>query len=129
MHQRAPKTRELPGPSSGPCTPAERTSRSWCALRPQKYFFNLKICFFKLNNTFFESDRLAALHVWHHLAHKFSSLSNDSWVQSWGIDMLNLHDWLRTSIMHLLWEKVKCACACHGAQHSAESYGRSVVYR
>ena len=24
-------------------------------------FFNLKICFFKLNNMFFESDRLAAL--------------------------------------------------------------------
>ena len=24
-------------------------------------FFHLKICFFKLNNTFFESDRLAAL--------------------------------------------------------------------
>ena len=68
------------------------------------------------------------MRVWRHHAHKFSSLANDSSVQSWGIDMLNLHDWLRTSIMHLLWEKVKCACTSQGAQHSAESYGRWVVY-
>ena len=39
-----------------------RASRSWCALCAQNTFFHLKICFFfKLNNTFFESDRLAAL--------------------------------------------------------------------
>ena len=76
MHQRAPKTRVLPGPLSGPWTPAERTSRSWCALcahdarsARKNTFFNLKIWFFKLNNTFFESDRLAALYKPHPLSH------------------------------------------------------------
>ena len=57
LHQRAPKTRELPGPLRGPWTPAERTLR----FARKNIFFHLKICFFKLNNTFLESDRLEAL--------------------------------------------------------------------
>ena len=39
---RASKTRELPGPLSGP----------WTASRAQNIFLNLEICFFKLNSTF-----------------------------------------------------------------------------
>ena len=40
------------------------------------------------------------------------------------IDMSNLHDWLWTSIAHLLWQKVKCACSSCGAQQSARvAYG------
>ena len=36
-----------------------------------------------------------------------------------GFDMPNLHNWLWTSIAHLLWQKVKCACASLWAQWSA----------
>ena len=59
LHQRAPKTRVFPGPE----TLAERTScfalvmRAPCA----KILFSPQICFFKLNNTFFLNDRLAAM--------------------------------------------------------------------
>ena len=53
MHQRAPKTRVLPGPLSGPWTPAERTSRFALVMRAhsarKNTFFHLKIFFLKLN--------------------------------------------------------------------------------
>ena len=56
LHQRAPKTRVFSGPLAGPrpWPKGLRASRSWCALRAQKYFFSPQICFFKLNNTFFK---------------------------------------------------------------------------
>ena len=57
--------------------------------------------------------------VWRHYVRKFYSRVIDSWVQLWRFDMSNLHSWLWTSITHLLWQKVKCACASHGAQRSA----------
>ena len=61
LHLFAPKTRVLPGPLSGPWTPAElqdfANSRSWCALLhswcvlPRKNtFFHLKICSFFLSS-------------------------------------------------------------------------------
>ena len=43
----------------------------------------------------------------------------DSWVHSWGFELSNLQDWSWTSIAHLLWQRVKCACASHGAQQYA----------
>ena len=45
MHQRAPKTRVHPGPL-GPWTPADRTSRSWCAPRANILFFTSKYAFY-----------------------------------------------------------------------------------
>ena len=63
-------------------------------------------------------DRYCDACVTHH-ACKFSSRATDSWVHSWGFDMLNLHNWLWTSIAHLLWQNVNCACASRGAQRSA----------
>ena len=51
--------------------------------------------------------------------HKSFSLANGSWVQSLGFDMSNLHDWSWTSSAHLLWQKVRCACASRRAQRSA----------
>ena len=77
-------------------------------------------------------------HAWRHHAHKFSSLAIDSWVQSWRLDMSNLHHWSWTLVVHLLWQKVKCVCASRGAQRSArvvwgvcswdaESYNRWIV--
>ena len=53
LHQRAPKTRVFPDPG--------RKDFVLCALRAQKYFFSPQICFFKLNNTFFLNDSLAAM--------------------------------------------------------------------
>ena len=47
----------------------------------------------------------------------------DSWVQSRGFEMSNMHDWSwRHGILtHIAMGKVKikCACASHGVQHSA----------
>ena len=48
--------------------------------------------------------------TWYHHARKFSRRTIDSRVQSWGFDMLNLHDWSWTSNAHVLWQKVKCTC-------------------
>ena len=45
--------------------------------------------------------------------------ANDLWVQSWGFDMSNLHDWSWTSIKNLLWKEVQCACISRKAQQSA----------
>ena len=53
--------------------------------------------------------------MWHRYVCKFSSCPTDSC----GFDMLNLHDWLWTSMAHLLLQNVKCACASCGAQWSA----------
>ena len=41
-------------------TLTERTLR-FALVMQNPFFSHLKICFFKLNNTYFESDRLAAL--------------------------------------------------------------------
>ena len=57
LHQRAPKTRVFPGPGRKDLMLRARDVRS----RVQKYFFSPQICFFKLNNTFFLNDRVAAM--------------------------------------------------------------------
>ena len=79
-------------------------------------------------------------HAWRHHVRKFSSGAIDSWVQSWGFDMLNLHDWSWISFAQLLWQKVKCTYASvavfsvvcgvcsHDCSWAAESYDRWLVW-
>ena len=59
LHQRAPKTRELPGPLSGPWTPAERTSRFALVMRASR----AKMLFFSPKNMFFSSSIILFLKV------------------------------------------------------------------
>ena len=95
MHQRAPKTRVLPGPL-GPWTPAERTSRSSKMRAPDLkiYFYSEskyavlwrkiqiteispKYSFWDHSNTVFDSQRLAGLTLV-----KFTNLLHGKGIQS-----------------------------------------------
>ena len=57
LHQRAPKTRVFPDPGRKDFVLRAHDARS----ARKNTFFSPQICFFKLNNTFFLNDRLAAM--------------------------------------------------------------------